>query len=497
LDLSQARILLVDDTTANLDILRQVLQPEGYRLSLATSGERALQLARKIRPDLILLDIMMPEMDGLEVCWRLKKEAETYNIPVIFLSAKADKEDFISGFRVGAVDYITKPFSHEEVRARVRTHVKTRLLQKQHEKLIQELKNTQECFNLVSTCSPIGICQLDNSGHFKYTNPQWLKLFGLNEMPDIPEACWTTLFKDDLSYTQQVWAAGIKQCEPFDVNFRLHQEGEDPHWLRTQVVPLPGNNQGFVGIAEDVSESQCREAFMFDAKENAEAEVRAKSAFLADMSHEIRTPLNAIIGYSEMLLEDAKAETTEKQDLGRITQAGKHLLNLINNILDLSKIEAGRMELHRQNVDIAHLLQSISNTVQPLMQKNENKLIIEGLEKAPTIYTDSMRLCQILYNLLSNASKFTQNGIITLRLLTDDKKKLCFNVEDTGIGMNQQEIKGLFQQYNQAHASTSHHYGGTGLGLMLCQQLINLLGGTITVASEPQQGSIFAVCLPL
>jgi len=226
-----------------------------------------------------------------------------------------------------------------------------------------------------------------------------------------------------------------------------------------------------------------------------------KSAFLANMSHELRTPLNAIIGYSEMLQEDAVDEGAEGlvPDLKRVNAAGKHLLELINSILDLSKIEAGKMELQLDDFSVAGMVEEIRAVVQPLAEKNGNQLEVECDAAAGTMHADLTKVRQVLFNLLSNACKFTENGTVSLavqRETAPDSAWLVFLVSDTGIGMTPDQLGRLFQEFTQADASTTRRYGGTGLGLALSRRLCRLMGGDVSVTSEAGRGSTFVVRLP-
>ena len=224
---------------------------------------------------------------------------------------------------------------------------------------------------------------------------------------------------------------------------------------------------------------------------------RHKSQFLANMSHELRTPLNAIIGYSEMLQEEAEdlGEDAFLPDLRRINAAGKHLLGLINDILDLSKIEAGRMDLYPETFDVQQMIQDVAAIVQPLIEKNGNTLVIICPDDLGTMHADQTKLRQILFNLLSNAAKFTDHGTITLRVAPQNAV-VTFAVSDTGIGMTEEQLGRLFEAFSQAEASTTSKYGGTGLGLAISRHFCRLMGGDLTVTSVYGQGSTFTVQLP-
>jgi signal transduction histidine kinase len=222
-----------------------------------------------------------------------------------------------------------------------------------------------------------------------------------------------------------------------------------------------------------------------------------KSQFLANMSHELRTPLNAIIGVSEMLREDAEAAKQDIEPLDRVLGAGRHLLALINDILDLSKIEAGRMELQLETFPLAPLIADVVNTIEPLAAKNGNRVTVHCDPAIGKLHADQMRLRQTLLNLMSNANKFTESGTISVDARQEDGTDcVSISVADTGIGMTAEQMGKLFQEFSQASSTTASKYGGTGLGLVISKRFCQMMGGDITVESEPSRGSIFTIRVP-
>jgi signal transduction histidine kinase len=224
-----------------------------------------------------------------------------------------------------------------------------------------------------------------------------------------------------------------------------------------------------------------------------------KSQFLANMSHELRTPLNAIIGVSEMLREDAEAAKQDTEPLDRVLGAGRHLLALINDILDLSKIEAGRMELNLASFSLAPVIDGVVKTIEPLAAKNGNEVTVHCAGEIGMLHADQMRLRQALPNLMSNANKFTERGTITIDAHHRQENGgdwITLAVTDTGIGMTPEQMGKLFQEFSQASSTTASKYGGTGLGLVISRRFCQMMGGDITVESEPGRGSTFTIRLP-
>jgi len=232
--------------------------------------------------------------------------------------------------------------------------------------------------------------------------------------------------------------------------------------------------------------------------EKARSASEAKSDFLAKISHELRTPLNAIIGYSEMLMEDASDDGLDDfvEDLDKIHSSGTHLLTLINDLLDISKIEAGKMDLHLEDFNLKDLVSLIEATTKPLLEKNSNKFVVKIDKSIETMKNDETKLKQVLLNMISNSSKFTKEGTVSLEISAESKNRVKFELSDTGIGMTEDQLENVFEEFTQAETSTSKDYGGTGLGLPICKKITELMGGKIEVKSKIGEGTTFSIIVP-
>lgn len=325
---------------------------------------------------------------------------------------------------------------------------------------------------------------------------------------------------DDRQQVVEALTQSLHEGAEYHPEFRIIQPDGSIRWLNSRgnlIRDEAGNPLRLTGVAVDITDRKQVEDELRKSKNAAEEANRAKSQFLANMSHELRTPLNAIIGYSEMLQEDADDLGYDDfvPDLEKIRSAGKHLLALINDILDISKIEAGKMELYLETFDIAQILFEVESTIQPLVEKNKNRLQIQRGENLGSMNADLTKLRQALFNLLSNATKFTENGTITLAVETtsdaisdpatpvtqsapaSQPDWIIFKVSDTGIGMSLEQMEKVFQAFTQADASTTRKYGGTGLGLAITRHFCQMMGGDITVHSQVGVGSTFTIRLPV
>ena len=274
-----------------------------------------------------------------------------------------------------------------------------------------------------------------------------------------------------------------------------------PAHILLRLQKIKSSSSQFAILKQDIAGKNKTLQAMRVAIEAAEAANQAKSNFLANISHELRTPMNAILGYSEMLMEEAEDTGQDDfiPDLKKINQAGAHLLSLINDVLDLSKIESGRMEALTERMSVDVLIDEVASTAHPLMQSNNNHFKIERGEQLGDVYQDVTKLRQAMLNLLSNAAKFTHEGHVSLRVERsniDDTDWLTFAVQDTGIGIAADKLEQVFVEFSQADNSTTRDYGGTGLGLTISRRFCKMMGGDLSVTSQPGIGSTFTVRLP-
>jgi PAS domain S-box-containing protein len=364
-------------------------------------------------------------------------------------------------------------------------------------------EQAEEKYRSIFENSVTGICQTSPDGRFLSANPGLAKIYGYESV--------AALMKTVTDIDRQIFVLPERREELLrslrvqgaatDIESAVYRQDGTTIWTVENircVCDPSGNLRYYESTVTDINARKQAEAALAKAKQAAETTNLAKSQFLANMSHELRTPLNAIIGYSEMSIEEMSDLGVPSliPDIQKIHGAGQHLLGLINNILDLSKVEAGKVELFLETFEIPTLLTEVAATLRPMISKNQNTLVIDCADDIGSMQADITKLRQSLFNLLSNASKFTENGTVILAV-SRATGWIAFSVSDTGIGMTPEQQAKLFQSFTQADASTTRKYGGTGLGLVITQQFCQLMGGDIQVTSAAGMGTTFKIRLPV
>ena len=606
-------ILIVDDTPANLAVVGEHLTGQGYQVMVARDGETGLRLSQQHQPDLILLDVILPDIDGFEVCRRLKADEKTHEIPVIFMTIVAGTEDKVIGFTVGGVDYVTKPFQYEELLARVTTHLRirtlTRELQAARELLEQRIAERTTELAQANTNLRLEITERQRAEDLLVLNAEHMNvLLRLNQMTSATAAeimdfafekavhltkskigylaflnmdetvltmkLWsrTALVEcnmDDkpIEYPLEIiglWGEAVRQRRPIITNdynapnpwkkgypnghVQLTRHMNVPVIVDSRIVLVAG-----VGNKEDdYDETDVQQLTLLTegmwrllerkhaeeelkrhrdhlevmvkertielmvAKERAEAANRAKSTFLANMSHELRTPLNAILGYAQ-ILQQRLLDAKDVEGVTRIHESGQHLLALITDLLELSKLEVGKIELHPSPFQLSTFLNSLLSTIRARAEAKGIAFVVEASNDLPlSVVADATCLRQVLLHLLSNAVKFTISGQITFRISSVkhlspdnsqpegsdagalDKVLLRFEVTDTGIGIAPEQLEHIFQPFERP-GNLAPRAERPGLSLLISRQRVQMMGGDLHVQSEMGRGSTFwfEISLPI
>lgn len=451
-------ILIAEDSPTQAGKLRYLLEGKGYAVRVAGNGRLALEAIRQRKPHLVLSDIVMPELDGYGLCHALKSDPALRDTPVILVTSLIDPEDIVRGLECGADNFIRKPYADDYLLARIEQVLMNRRLRQDREAgegIVVYLNGAQH--------------------HITAEKQQILDLL-------------VSTYEQAVLVNEQLQ---VRERQVNELNVRLAQ-----HAAQLEVTNREIAHQNL----------------------QLEQASRMKSEFLANMSHELRTPLNAIIGFSEALKTGllGPLESAQEEAVGDVFDSGKHLLSLINDILDLSKIEAGKMELQLEPTDIQRLLQGTMTVFREKAAIGQIHLRLE-LENLGWTVLDQRKTRQIVFNLVSNAVKFTPaSGSVTLRMCRMEREQLAGRrlvgdestiapdarqfiticVIDTGIGISDEDLGRLFQPFVQLDSGMARKYEGTGLGLALVKQLVDLHGGAMTVASVPERGSEFMVWIP-
>ena len=497
LSTTSARILLADDNADMRDYLNRLLSP-GYTVETVADGVAALEAVRTNPPDLILSDAMMPGMDGFELLRSLRTDPETQEIPIILLSARAGEESRIEGLEAGADDYLIKPFSARELLARIEATLKLADLRSYAQSLRSQTEIAEANLQNVLSSLRDGFYTLDRNWNFTYVNKRLLEIAELPHEAMIYKNIWE-LYPDVVN-TEFEHNFRRAMEERIPLQFEFHYPVWD-RWFENRIYPV---RDGLAVLVADVSDRKYiereREQLLIretSARGKAEELNRMKDEFLAIVSHELRTPLNPILGWSQLLTSGRLNPEQTAKGIAIIQRNAKLQAQLIEDLLDVSRILRGKIQLHKVSLNLADTIDSAIATVE-LTARSKSISIIKDFEADVVVSADPKRLQQIVWNLLSNAIKFTpQAGQITVKL---DRigRSARIQVIDTGQGIEPEFLPYVFDLFRQADSASTRNFGGLGLGLAIVRNLIELHNGSIEVESPgTNRGATFTVELPL
>ncbi len=364
----------------------------------------------------------------------------------------------------------------------------------------QQLAESEAYFRGMADFSPLGIFYADETGGILYVNRVYLRICGLREKAVYDSGWLDSVHPSDHEQVRNAWYEAVHANKPYSAKYRL-KRGDEVAWVSVNAAPIDSGDgrRCYVGTMDDITMDREAEDQLKSATKAAQAASQAKSDFLANMSHEIRTPMTAILGYADLLFDDSLPLDQRQEYLGTMRRNGEHLLGIINDILDISKIEAGKMTVEQIECAPAQLVADVGELFRARALEKGLTLEVKQLTQVPAkIKSDPTRLRQVLINLVGNAVKFTQTGSVRLELSAEagESPMVRVDVIDTGIGLTTEQVNRLFQPFSQSDTSMSRKYGGTGLGLAICKKLAELLGGGVEVVSKPGAGSTFSVRVP-
>jgi PAS domain S-box-containing protein len=491
-----ANLLVIDDQPENLNLLSAILVERGYKVRSVTKGSTGIRGAQAAPPDLILLDVNMPQINGYQVCQHLKSDDRTRNIPIIFISALEDVLDKVRAFQAGGIDYITKPFQVEEVLARIEAHLTIGNLQKQLQvqniQLRQEMTRrelVEERFTKAFRVSPapIAIATLD-SVRFIDVNPSFLKMTGYTLEEVIGHTVYELNLQGEGDSLAQLLARVLENNSLHNQEFEFENKAGE-----SIVVLLSVETIQWAGV----------EAAIFIANDITERK-RLENEFISLVSHELRTPLTSIMGALHLLAASyAETLTPQGQKVFQIaTNNTERLIRLVNDILDLERMKSGRISMQKTKCNIADLITQAVEAIQPLANQSEINLSRQSIDLE--IWVDADRLLQTLTNLLSNAIKFSDSNStiwITASLTAPPpavpNPQLLLTIRDQGRGIPEDQLQLIFEPFQQVDASDSRQRGGSGLGLAICRNIVEQHGGKIWAESRLGQGSTFYILLAI
>ncbi|MBG1258504.1 response regulator [Nostoc commune] len=519
----KVNILLVDDKLENLLALEAILEKLGENLVRATSGEEALRCLLHQDFAVILLDVQMPGMDGFETATLIRNRGRSRHTPIIFLTAFSTSDQMLfKGYALGAVDYLLKPLDPNILTSKVTVFVelfkKTEAVKQQAAQLVAvnaELRQSEERLRSLSTCSPVGIFEIDTEGGCKYTNPRYQIICGLKSAESLQKKWLESVHPEDRERAVASWSNYIREGRDYSEEFRFQTAHGIVRWVQVRSSPMlsgQGELLGYVGTLEDITERKQAEEVRAQvireqtARAEAEAANRMKDEFLAVLSHELRTPLTSMLGWSKILRSKKLDEKATSRALEAIERNAISQMQLIEDILDVSRIIRGQLRLNVSAVNLITVTEAALEAVRPLAEPKDITLNTILDTSVGSVYGDPARLQQVVWNLLTNAIKFTPKGgrvEVNLSVVCDQEQETThkyaqIQVIDTGIGISSEFLPKVFERFRQADSTTTRSHNGLGLGLAIVRHLVELHKGTILAQSlGTGEGATFTVRLPL
>ncbi len=514
-------VLIVDDREDGLIALEAVLQHlPAINLVQASSGTEAIELLAMYDFAVILLDVQMPVLDGFQTAQIIRTKFEKYeNTPIIFVTAINKDDQYIyKGYEAGAVDYVFKPFDPNILRSKVSVflelHRKSLQIAAQADLLREserrerylklaelELESLKRYRNLADAIPHI-VWKAKADGTLDYFNKGWTDYTGLSAEQSLGSGWQDAIHPEDLNVFLKNWIQAMTVNQPFEAEARIADHTGEMKWHWIHAVPELRLHQAtaWLGTCTNIHERKVGQVNLIQAQKEAIDANLAKTHFLANMSHEIRTPMSAILGFTELMLNPEQNEDQRYHCISTIHRNGKQLLAIIDEILDISKVETGHLEVEHIEVNLITMLSEIKSLLSIQTERKGLALNFKFLTKVPElICSDPTRVRQILMNVIGNAIKFTEKGEVRVEIAWDDHVesdhgKLKVYVADTGVGIKAQHIDRLFQPFGQVDSSTTRKFGGTGLGLALSKKLAQALGGDVSLFStEASLGSKFLI----
>ena len=489
-DGSTQRVLVADDNADMRGYLVRLLSPF-YEVTAVPDGRRALEATEATGFDLVLSDVMMPGIDGLELVRRLRENPVTTTVPVILLSARADEEGRVAGFAAGADDYLVKPFSARELVARVGGAI---ALARARQETVTALRESEERFRHMADNAPVMVWVTEPDGTCTYLSKSWYEFTGQTPGSGLGMGWLEAVHPEDRPRAEARFQRANDRRGEFRVEYRLRHRDGTHRWAIDAATPRwsdGGEFRGYVGSVMDITQRK-------DAEQSLQDSDRRKDEFLATLAHELRNPLAPIRSGLDLLAQSADRTEADRTVLEVMGRQLEHLIRLVDDLLDVSRINRGKLELRRRAMDLRQAVSSAVDATRPFVEERSHRLVVD-LPAAPVpVDGDAIRLAQVFSNLLHNAATYTEDGGNIRIDVAEGNGEAVVRVVDDGIGLHPEQARNAFELFTQLHPASHGKTGGLGIGLSLVRRLVQMHQGRVEVESAgPGRGTTFRVHLPL